>query len=86
MRERHDNDNETETMIPIGLAALELLNRLRTKMDLLDLMDGEEKQAERSNEGTSEKKEDEKRDEQSDRYIEHRLRDLREFERRARGK
>ena len=73
-------------MIPIGLAALELLNRLRTKMALLDLMDGEEKQAERSNEGTSEKKEDDRRDVQSRRYIEHRLRELREFERRARGK
>ena len=73
-------------MIPLGLAALELLNRLRSKMDLLDLMDGEEKQAERSNEGTSEKKDDERRDQQSDRYIEHRLRELREFERRARGK
>lgn len=55
-------------------------------MDLLSLLEGEEEKAERSNEGTSEKKEDEKRDEQSDRYIEHRLRDLREFERRARGK
>ena len=81
-----DNDNEPDTMIPIGLAALELLNRLRAKMDLLDLMEGEEKQAERSNEGTGEKKEDEQRDQQSDRYIEHRLRELREFERRARGK
>jgi len=80
------NDNEPDTMIPIGFAALELLNRLRAKMDLLALLEGEEKQAERSNEGTSEKKEDEKRDQQSDRYIEHRLRELREFERRARGK
>lgn len=80
------NDNEPDTMIPLGLAALELLNRLRSKMDLLDLMDGEEKQAERSNERTSEKKDDERRDQQSGRYIEHRLRELREFERRARGK
>jgi len=80
------NDNEPGTMIPIGFAALELLNRLRSKMDLLALLEGEEKQTERSNEGTSEKKEDEKRDQQSDRYIEHRLRELREFERRARGK
>ena len=86
MRERHDNDNETETMIPIGLAALELLNRVRAKMDLLSLLEGEEKQAERSNEGTSEKKEDDRRGVQSRRYIEHRLRELREFERRARGK
>ena len=30
--------------------------------------------------------EDEQRDQQSDRYIDHRLRELREFERRARGK
>lgn len=80
------NDNEPDTMIPLGLAALELLNRVRAKMDLLDLMDGEEKQAERSNEGTREKKDDESRDEQSRRYLEHRIRELREFERRARGK
>ena len=80
------NDNEPDTMIPIGFAALELLNRVRAKMDLLDLMEGEEKQAERRNEWTSEKKEDEKREQQSDRYIEHRLRELKEFERRARGK
>ena len=81
-----NNDNEPDTMIPLGLAALELLNRLRAKMDLLDLMEGEEKKTERGDEGTSEKKEDEKREHQSDRYIEHRLRELREFERRARGK
>ena len=80
------NDNEPDTMIPIGLAALELLNRVRAKMDLLDLMKGENEKTERSNEGTCEKKEDEKRDQQSDRYIDHRLRELREFERRARGK
>ena len=79
-------DDEPDTMIPIGLAALEILNRVRAKMDLLSLLEGEEEKAERSNEGTCEKKEDEQRDQQSDRYIDHRLRELREFERRARGK
>lgn len=79
------NDNEPDTMIPIGLAALELLNRLRSKMDLLDLIEGDEQQAAQSNERTREKKEDESRDEQSRKYVEHRIRSLREFERRARG-
>jgi len=84
-RYTRDNDNETETMIPIGLAALELLNRVRAKMDLLSLLEGEEEKAERSNEGTCEKKDDEQSDETKRRYVEHRLRSLREFERRARG-
>lgn len=79
------NDNEPDTMIPIGLAALELLNRIRSKMDLLDLLEGEEKQTEPGNERASEKKDGEKRDEQSRRYVERRIRDLAEFERRARG-
>lgn len=38
----NDNDNEPDTMIPIGFAALELLNRVRAKMDLLALLEGEE--------------------------------------------
>lgn len=79
------NENEPDTMLPIGVAALELLNRVRAKMDLLALLEGEEKQAERSNEATSEKKEDKGSDEQSRRYVEDRVRALREFERRARG-
>ena len=81
----NDNDNEPDTMIPIGFAALELLNRVRSKMDLLALLEGEEEKTERSNEGTCEKKEDKCSDEQSRKYIEHRVRSLREFERRARG-
>lgn len=85
MRERHNNDNETETMIPIGLAALELLNRLRTKMALLDLMEGGEEKTEQSNERAEKIKDREQPDEQTRRYVERRLRDLREFERRARG-
>ena len=81
-----DNDDEPDTMFPIGLAALEILNRVRAKMDLLSLLEGEEEKAERSNEGTSEKKDDKGSDEQSHRYVEDRVRALREFERRARGK
>lgn len=76
MKVDNDNDNEPETMIPIGLAALELLNRLRAKMDLLDLLEGEEKQTERSDERTGEKKDDEQRDQQARGYVEHRVREL----------
>lgn len=72
-------------MIPIGLAALEILNRIRSKMDLLDLLEGEKKQTEPGNERAKKIEDDEKRDEQSRRYIERRIRDLAEFERRARG-
>lgn len=43
------------------------------------------KQTEPGNERAGEKKDDEKRNEQSRRYVERRIRDLREFERRARG-
>lgn len=81
-----DNDNEADTMFPIGLAALEILNRLRTKMALLELLEGEEEKAERSNERTCEKQDDEQRNETQRRYVEHRIRNLREFERRARSK
>lgn len=85
MEDTHSNDDEPDTIIPIGLAALELLNRIRSKMDLLALLEGEKKQTEPCNERTGKKKEDESRDEQSRRYIERRIRDLAEFERRARG-
>lgn len=77
-----DNDNEPDTMIPIGLAALELLNRLQTKLRLRELSDNQTAQ---SDERAEEIKDDKKRDEQSRRYVERRIRDLAEFERRARG-
>jgi len=81
------NDNEPDTMIPIGFAALELLNRLRTKMALLDLLEGEEEQRKEDGHGNDEAtKQAEQREKEKLRYLEHRVRDLKEFERRARGK
>ena len=83
-----DSDNEPDTMIPISLPALELLNRLRTKMALLDLTKegkNEEENDERSgNDKTAEQTDREDRERL--RYFEHRVKELREFERRARGK
>lgn len=76
------NDNEPDTMIPLGLAALELLNRLRTRIHIPDL---EKEHAPQSNEWAEEIKDAEHRDEQTREYVEHRIRSLREFERRARG-
>lgn len=80
-----DNENEPDTMFPISLAALEILNRLRTKIQLQEL-EREEQQTTQRNEGTGKQKDDECSDEQARRYIEHRIRALREFEQRARGK
>jgi hypothetical protein len=40
-----DNENEPDTMLPISVVALAILNRLRTTMQLRDL-EREEKQSE----------------------------------------
>jgi len=81
-----DNDNEPDTMVPIGLTALELLNRLRSKMDLLALLEGQEEQLEEDGPANDEAtKQAEQKEKERLRYFEHRVRDLKEFERRARG-
>lgn len=83
----NDNDNEPDTMFPIGLAALEILNRVRAKMDLLALLEGEEEQRKEDGPGNNEStKQEEQKEKERLRYLEHRVRDLKEFERRARGK
>ena len=72
----HDNDDELSF---IRLAAV-------TANVVMRLLETHEQKTERSDKRTGEKKDDVQSDEQSSRYVEHRVRDLREFERRARGK
>jgi hypothetical protein len=48
----YDNDNEPMHMLPIGLAALAILDRLRTTMQLRDLERAEDQNEQR--EGQSE--------------------------------
>ena len=68
-----DTDDDQLTFVRLALVTANVVRFLK------------EKQTTQRNERTGEKKDDERRDEQSRRYIEQRLRDLREFERRAKG-
>ena len=69
-----DNNDDELTFIRLAAVTANVVRWLK------------EKQTKPGNERTGEKKDDEKRDEQSRHYVEHRVRSLREFERRARGK
>lgn len=70
-----EGDNDELTFVRLAAVTANVLRFL--KLD--------EKQTTQRNERTGEKKDDEKHDEQARRYIERRIRDLAEFERRARG-
>ena len=68
-----DTDDDELTFVRLAAVTADVVRFLK------------EKQTTQRNERAGEKKEDECSDQQSRRYVEHRVRELREFERRTRG-
>lgn len=83
--EHHDNDNEPDSFIQLGLATALLLNRIRNSVTLLELSKrNEEKDVERAADRDSGRRNENSADEHA-RAVDQRLRDFSAFERRASG-
>jgi hypothetical protein len=78
-----DNENEPLIFTKIGLAAALVMNRLRCELQILDA--DKKQNPERPGDTNAGRTEEEKEKEQRE-YVDHRLRELAAFERKAAGK
>jgi hypothetical protein len=79
------NNDNLDPWTSIGLQTNLILNRLRNEQAIRDLVSSEEKKEEPSGEDSKPSNQDERRDTEHEEYVATRCREIRAWEKRARG-